>query len=224
MKKTTACLLAVVAVAINSTAACSRIKSYFPDKEKDYQFTTEIPELQVPEDLQDHAIKEKSLIPQQIYETTEYEQVSEPNNEEKPVFIPVELLEFDGGATRLRIEESIERAWRYVGKALSRQSIEIINRNDEQFMYIVQYDPDAKDIEDGSIWDELVFLFGDDPAQEKEFRIRLTEKNQKMTEVIVLDENDVPISQGAGLRLLNLLKDTINQDLAKQYTGKAKQN
>ena len=37
-----------------------------------------------------------------------------------------------------------------------------------------------------------------------------------MTEVIVLDENDVPISQGAGLHLLNQLKNTINTDLAKQ--------
>ncbi len=30
---------------------CSTIKSYFPDKEKDYRFTAEIPELVIPEDL-----------------------------------------------------------------------------------------------------------------------------------------------------------------------------
>lgn len=33
-------------------SACSTIKQWFPDKEKDYQFTTEIPELVLPPDLQ----------------------------------------------------------------------------------------------------------------------------------------------------------------------------
>lgn len=32
-------------------SGCSTIKSYFPDKEKDYRFTAEIPELVIPEDL-----------------------------------------------------------------------------------------------------------------------------------------------------------------------------
>ena len=217
MKKNTVGLVTVFVVAINTTA-CTRIKSYFPDKEKDYQFRTEIPPLQLPADLQNHAIKDKTSIPDRVYETAETIQVpeTEPEVETKPLFTPVELVEFDGGATRLRIEEPMERAWRYVGRALSRQSIEIIDRNEEQFVYVVQYDPDAQKVEDGTLWDEVVFLFGDEPAQEKEFRIRLTEKNSRMTEVIVLDENDVPISKDAGLHLLNLLKNTINSDLAKQ--------
>ncbi len=205
-----------VAIVVVNTAACSRVKSLFPDKEKDYQFTREIPSLKVPADLQDNAIKEKTLIPEQLYEPIENTYVSGPDSETKPLFTPVELVEYDGGATRLRIEEPIVKAWRNVGKALSHQSIEIIGRNDEQFVYVVQYDPDAKKVEDGALWDELVFLFGDNPAQEKEFQIRLSEKNRKMTEVIVQDENNTPVSQGAGLHLLNLLKNTINKDLKKR--------
>ncbi len=217
MQKTTIGQSVMVAVALN-IAACSHIKRHFPDKEKDYQFTSEIPALQVPADLRNSAIENKPLVP-------EPETRNEPGTgtqavvteaEVKPLYTPVELVEFDGGAARLRIEEPLELAWRYVGKALSHESIEITGRNEKPALYVVQYDPNAKKIEDGALWDELVFLFGDDPAQEKEFHIRLTEKNRKMTEVIVLDSDDKPVSHGDGLKLLHLLKNTINQDLSKQ--------
>jgi len=221
MARTIAWLL--VGIAVINITACSRIKSLFPDKEKDYQFTTEIPSLKLPPDLQNNAITASrseillsTHIPEQRYEPIENTYVSGSGSETRPLFTPVELVEYDGGATRLRIEEPIVKAWRNVGRALSRQSIEIVGRDDEQFVYIVQYDPDAKKVEDGALWDELVFLFGENPAQEQELRIRLSEKNREMTEVIVQDEKDTPVSQGAGLRLLNLLKNTINNDLKKR--------
>lgn len=36
---------------LSAVSACSTIKQWFPDKEKDYQYTTEIPELVLPPDL-----------------------------------------------------------------------------------------------------------------------------------------------------------------------------
>ena len=48
--KTKIRLLIFGAVLVN-VSACSYIKSLFPDKEKDYQFTTEIPPLVLPTDL-----------------------------------------------------------------------------------------------------------------------------------------------------------------------------
>ncbi len=211
--------MSAVLVLVLQGAACSQIKSYFPDKEKDYQFTTEIPPLQLPPDLQDNAIVDKPLVAEPLYPQESAPTVAgdgERSPAAAPVkFIPVELVDYDGGATRLRIEEPIDRAWRYVGKALSRHSIEIIDRNEGQYTYSVQYDPSGQKVEDGAIWDELVFFFGDDPAQEKEFHIKMAEKNARMTEVIVLDSSDKPRSQGAGLKLLILLRDTINEDLAE---------
>jgi len=206
------CLL----LAIN-LSACVNIKSYFPDKEKDYQFTTEIPELQIPEDLSNNRIhygstirpSQPSIISPVIPHASENKVV---DNEEEKSEILVELVEYSGGTTRIRIEDSIERTWRVVGKALSRNAIEITNRNEFESYYSVQYDPDFKKFEDGSLWDEVLFIFGSDPAKEQEYKIRLAE-NGALTEVIVLDKEDLPLSRGGGLKLLNLLYKTIKDDL-----------
>ncbi len=195
---------------------CGSIKALFPDKEKDYQFTTEIPELKVPADLTDTidhntGIKYSALpvISKPPPSTVENKDVTDSHK--KPSTL-VELVEYSGGATRIRIEDTIERSWRIVGKALSSNSIEITNRNENEKLYSVQYDPDFKKVEDGSLWDEVLFIFGSDPANDKAFKIRLAE-NGALTEVIVLDKDDQPLSQGAGLKLLNLLYKTIKKDL-----------
>jgi len=201
-------LLVVIAL-----SGCGRIKSYFPDKEKDYQLTTEIPELIVPADLTDNAIQKQAaneVNAPVIKKNANSLHVSE--NDQKKEVIYVDLVEYSGGATRIRVEDTIERIWRTVGKALSRQSIEITNRNELERVYYVQYDPDFKEVEDGSLWDEALFIFGSDPANEKEFKVRLAE-NGTLTEIIVLDSDDQPLSKGPGLKLLTLLYKTIKDDL-----------
>jgi len=210
--KITLCLLGAI-----NLSACVNIKSYFPDKEKDYQFTTEIPELQIPEDLSNSNIhygstirpSEPSVISPIVPHISENE--VDDNGEEKTEIL-VELVEYLGGTTRIRVEDSIARTWRVVGKALSRNAIEITNRNEYESYYSVQYDPDFKKFEDGSLWDEVLFIFGSDPAKEQEYKIRLAE-NGALTEVIVLDKDDLPLSRGGGLKLLNLLYKTIKEDL-----------
>nr|WP_305908102.1 outer membrane protein assembly factor BamC [Methylomarinum sp. Ch1-1]MDP4520909.1 outer membrane protein assembly factor BamC [Methylomarinum sp. Ch1-1] len=161
MKATTWLMVLGAAVLVN-TSACSRIKSYFPDKQKEYQYTTQIPPLQLPSDLQNNAIVDKPLVAEPLPRPRSpvYDEDAKPVVETTEDFIPVELVDFDGGATRLRIEEPMVRAWRLVGKALSRHSIEITSRNEQEHLYVVQYDPDAQKVEDGAIWDELVFFSG----------------------------------------------------------------
>ncbi|OYV20391.1 MAG: hypothetical protein CG441_409, partial [Methylococcaceae bacterium NSM2-1] len=41
----------IFATVLFNLSACSYVKSLFPDKEKDYQYTTEIPPLILPDDL-----------------------------------------------------------------------------------------------------------------------------------------------------------------------------
>jgi len=190
------------------------MKGYFPDKEKDYQLTTEIPALQIPDDLTDNAIQHKQNVEinAPLRNKQKAENSSPKKTSKKPV-IYVDLVEYSGGATRIRIEDTLERTWRTVGKALSRNSLEITNRSELESIYYVQYDADFKEIEDGSLWDEVLFIFGSDPANEKEFKIRLAE-NGSLTEIIVLDRHDVPLSKGPGLKLLNLLYKTIKDDLS----------
>ena len=197
-------------IVLNLTA-CGGMKNYFPDKEKDYQLTTEIPELKIPADLTDNTIQKAVVIESPHTENKETEDVAAESSDSKAT-IQVDLVEYSDGATKIRIEDGMERSWRTVGKALSTHSIEITDRNELERVYYVQYDADFKEIEDGSIWDEVLFIFGADPANEEAFKIRLAGNNQ-LTEVIVLDADDQPLSKGAGLKLLKLLYKTIKDDL-----------
>jgi outer membrane protein assembly factor BamC len=225
--------LSVSLLILFNLSACSRIKSFFPDKSKEYQLITEIPPLTVPSDLSSDAIRNSEVIDpsvpvfqikegfmppdsEDIDSSTEDNVADENVTEEKTVEkenIYVDLLEFSGGATRIRIEDTMDRNWRRVGKALSRHSIEITARDELDRVFYVQYDADFKKVEDGSLWDEALFIFGSDPAQEKEFRVRLVE-NGSLTEVIVLDKNDKPLSKGPGLKLLKLIFESIKEELA----------
>jgi outer membrane protein assembly factor BamC len=49
--KTKIITLLISATSLSALSACSYVKSLFPDKEKDYQYTTEIPPLILPDDL-----------------------------------------------------------------------------------------------------------------------------------------------------------------------------
>jgi outer membrane protein assembly factor BamC len=210
--------LVVVAAVLGNVTACGYIKSYFPDKEKDYQFTTEIPPLKLPPDLDKNAalsapvadsVEASAPAPEQ----TQAAPIAPPAEEEaeSPRVIPVELVKFESGETRLRIGAPVSRAWRMVGKALSRKSLEVTERNQEGALYRVQYDPDEQPLEDGSLWDEVAFMFKGVQANEKEYILKLV-ANNRHAEVAVLDEDRQPITEGPGLKLLTLLQETLAAD------------
>jgi outer membrane protein assembly factor BamC len=213
-------ICSLIFIALVNLSACSYIKNLFPDKEKDYQYTTEIPPLSLPPDLRGNsflsATTDDSTTPDVAASSTAGSApVVLPENtpEAKPELIKVELVNSEAGADQLRIEAPIAHAWRIVGKALSRNSIEVTKRNQEESLYQVQYDPDAQKVKDGSLWDEAVFIFRGFQGNEKEYEIKLVEDNQH-TNVIVLDEDRKPVSEGPGLKLLTLLLDTIKADQA----------
>lgn len=213
--------LLLVAALLN-VSACSYIKSLFPDKEKDYQFTTEIPPLVLPTDLAGDSIA--TVPPTEVApavsatETADAAPVAAPQTETAPdierKLIQLELVDADQGTKRLRIGAPSARAWRMVGKALSRKSIEVTNRNQEEGQFHVQYDPNKQEVEDGSILDEVNFFLKGFEITEKEYVLKLVENNQQ-TDVIVLDKDQKPATDAGSLSLLTLLHDTIKSDLAK---------
>jgi len=219
--------LIIVAVLVN-VSACSYIKNLFPDKEKDYQFTTEIPPLVLPTDLAGDSITKVSPAAKAVQttdgapaETTEAAPsapTDAPQSETVPAIerklIQLELVDADQGAKRLRIGAPSARAWRMVGKALSRKSIEVTNRNQEEGLFHVQYDPNKQEVEDGSILDEVNFFLKGFEITEQEYVLKLVENNQQ-TDVIVLDKDQKPVTDAGSLSLLTLLHDTIKSDLAK---------
>ncbi|MDO9269489.1 MAG: outer membrane protein assembly factor BamC [Methylobacter sp.] len=204
----------IIVAALVNVSACSTIKNLFPDKEKDYQFTTEIPPLTIPPDLAGGSI---ANAPAPAAETADVA-TTVPSTEPVPTvdrkLIQVNLVDADQGTKRLRIGAPSAIAWRMVGKALSRKSIEVTNRNQEERLFHVQYDPNKKEVEDGSIWDEVVFLFTGFETTEQEYVLKLAENDQQ-TDVIIMDKEQKPVADATSLSLLTLLHDTIKSDLAK---------
>ncbi|MCK5925951.1 MAG: outer membrane protein assembly factor BamC, partial [Methylococcales bacterium] len=137
----------------------------------------------------------------------------EPAEIKKPFY--VDFIMFDAGATRLRTNQKFTPIWRLIGKSLSHNHIEITQRNRESGQFIIQYDPDRKDYNDDSVSDEFWFVFSDNNANEKEFRIRVISYNKKI-EILVLDESNTPLSDGTGLKILKLIFNTLHSALSAQ--------
>ena len=139
------------------------------------------------------------------------------SNESEPevpeTAITVERAKFDAGENRLRINVPFSRAWRIVNKALSRKSIEVTERNQEARLITVQYDPDEQKVEDGSYWDEVVFMFSGIQSNEKTYLLKLEENNHQ-TDIVAVDEDQQLLSDAASFKLLTLLQETIKADLA----------
>ena len=242
-----------------NAAGCSTIKSWFPDKERDYQFRTEIPDLIVPEELKaktlpertpeqtaaaavaatEPVIEEQAVAESVVKKKAAVAEPKEPDavannegklvapaaaerkepeskdadkntSEEKPVG---QVVPTNPAVSSLQIDQSRNQAWRLVARALSRQRIEIVERNIDKGYFYVKYDPNATKPQDGSIWDEVTFLFGEDPSHEQEYRISLLEIAPQATEVTIQNSEGKTLSNAAATALLKLITDGINQEL-----------
>ena len=227
MKTKTGFLLISSLVLCNLTA-CSYIKSLFPDKEKDYQYTTEIAPLILPDDLKKNATPqlptvEASPVLPSVVDTQPAEQTASASantsNTGTPdvaaintTAIKVEHIKFTDGENRLRISTPLTNAWRIVGKALTRQSIEITERNQEAHVFTVHYDPDERTVADESYLDELMFAIKGLQGNDKTYLLKLEEQHEQ-TDVVVLDEDQKPLSDEASVKLLNVLENSMTADL-----------
>ncbi len=210
----------ILAITTLFLVSCSSVKSYFPDKQKDYRYSREIADLRLPSDLSEHRIKELTIDPdlpakikqQEVTEVVEQAEETRQSQigEQKA---RVELAGFNGGALRLIVGESFKRTWYIVGKALSRQSVEVTERNQPGGSYTIQFDPAKQEAEEGSIWDEFDFFFGEERHHEQQFHVLLADNGQT-TEVVVTDKKGIPQSKGAGMGVLVVLFESIKEDLA----------
>ena len=255
--KTRIITLLISSAVLSSLSACSYVKSLFPDKEKDYQYTTEIPPLILPGDLNNSlipgarasvppapplsvaadttvppvavnvpeekalsasvtpAISKSAAAPQAPVEDAVPASLPASESAVPDTAITVERVRFDTGENRLRMNVPFARTWRIVSKALSRKSIEVTERNQEAKLFTVQYDPEEQKVEDGSYWDEVVFMFKGIQSNEKTYLLMLEENNQQ-TDIVVVDEDQQLLSDAASVKLLNLLEETIKADLANK--------
>ncbi len=202
---------------------CSTIKNNLPDKERDYQFAREIAPLKIPPDLANNAVQTRV-----VYEEVE----PEPKNifviADEPVDLPTEVepeedtttefLERPNPAISLvqphiaRLNTDFNLAWRMVNKALTRKMLEVTTRNQTEKYFQVQYDPHAKDFKDETVADEIEFLLGEAPSQEKPYYIQLISQDLH-TDIHILDVDKQKLASGVGLDLLDLIYTTIQTDL-----------
>lgn len=220
------------AAVLFNLSACTTIKEAFPDKEKDYQFTTEIPKLIIPADLANGSTlpssTSSSARSQNTDSTTaaseeadkkpaeESTAAADSTAEEQPLIDPksitVDLLESSNKIGYLRMNVPFTTAWRVVSKGLSRKSIEVSERNQTDKIFTVQYDPDEKPIEDSTYLDEINFMLHGFQGNDKEYKLKLVETNQQ-TDVVILDEEQKPTSDEGGLKLLKVLQQSIKANL-----------
>jgi len=223
-----------------AATACSTIKSWFPDKERDYQFTTEIPEMIVPDDLKAGSLSTLAVSPSSApaeveapavevakqstpsadsivalnkaskatKQQAEERQVDQTQADETVVNAPA------SSGSSLQIDQPQSQAAHIVSKAMSRQKLEITERNVDKGFFVVKFDPNAVQPEDKNWLDEINFVFGDEPSNEREFRIQLRQLNPQLTEVTVQDSEGKTQSSVAGNALLKLITDGINQDIS----------
>ena len=230
-------LLIIAATVLLNVSGCSYVKTLFPDKEKDYQYTTEIPPLILPEDLKKSHIPSLSTVtptaaPISANTNVPVEETAAPapasatatNESPAPVgtaetepaipntLITVERIKVTEAENRLRINVPFIKVWRMVNKALSRKAIEVTERNQEAKQIIVQYDPDEQTPKDESLWDEAVFMFRGIQSNEQTYLLKLEENNQQ-TDITVADKDRQLLSDEPSVKLLTLLENTIKADL-----------
>lgn len=236
---------------------CSQIKSYFPDKEKDYRFTSEIPELVIPDDLKNspavtakpvgnlvsqgaesistpaavttQALKENPAIPAETLDDQKEMRAAladipaengknyaaEVDQSEIPQNTEAKLIEVDGAAAHLQVNQTLQRTWRIVSKALTRKTLEVTKRNQEENYFLVQYEPEVKEMKDDSMLDSLNFIFGTENNQEKEYRIALYGALQQ-TDIQVLHTDKQICKNEKCAKLLALLQQAITEVTKKE--------
>ncbi len=224
-------------VTLSSLTACSQIKSYFPDKEKEYQYSAEIPPLIYPADLKinvvpvlptamtqvkpvdtapvvaANVVKPVSAVVKDSSVTPTIDKVYSDEEELAAHLITVERINVDKGENRLRLNVPFIRAWRILSKSLSRKALEVTVRDENSGLFTLQFDPDEQSEKELSYLDSFKALLGNLRSNEKTYTIKL-EKDQPQTDVTVLDKDQKPIADEASTKLLTLLQESIKADLA----------
>lgn len=247
---------AACAVVAGLTSGCSYLESFFPDKERDYQYTTETPLLNWPSGLRQNtqgsdtgdtanvvpdvtgsdSLGKDSLAeaPPSASESQSAQPLpgessstppSEPNGTDvtpagesdvQETVSSVEIVKYDDGESRLRLGTNFSKAWRVVNKALTRNTIEVTERNHDLGTVKIYYDPDEKKAKDDSFMDELDFIFKGIEINDKEYNLKF-EEHGGQTDLIVLDDEHLPLlNDNNVVRFLKMIADTIKTDLSKK--------
>lgn len=195
---------------VSMLLACNLI----PDRAKEYQYSEEIPSLEIPPDLSTSAIEQaasqRAAIDAGPAVSSEAGRArASETRDDRTLEVPKsqQLERGEDMPSHLVINDPYPIAWRLIGKALARMDLEITDRDRSTGYYYVLYAEPEDAGGDSGLLSGLAFWKGDEP-QEDEYRIKL-EDNEGKTEVFVLDDSGAPLSKGTGLELLKQMQEQI---------------
>ena len=211
--------------AVVSLTACSTIMDFFPDKQKQYRYSSELPDLEIPPDLDAPGSESKdtsALALSKREQSADFKpKLSNPGastaqskgKKHKPVQhndSSMTLAESMQNAALIEMQEPFDEAWNDVGRALGRLRLEITDQNRTDGVYYVYYGGVApkKNRGDTSWWDDVGSVFSGNKDLAKEFRIKLENKDTT-TNVYIVDPDGNAISDGLGLELLKKLHNKL---------------
>lgn len=209
------CRVALAGLLTAGLGACSTIQSWFPDKQKEYRYSSEIPPLEIPPDL----IGSTPEIPSDSHAATVADAAADvrspasavadsPIGKYRPSQPGVEesaTLAQDNTGTHIAIEAPFANVWTMAEKAINRLHIEIKDKDRSQKMLYVYYSEDAKPFKPS--WSDDIFsAFRDSHRDdEREYQVRLEEVGDVLTKIRVLDSAGKAQSEGEGRKLLQII-------------------
>jgi uncharacterized lipoprotein len=205
---------AILASSVLLLSGCSFVAGLFPDKQKQYKYSSEIPPLEIPPDLEASTIEgvdsRSSAVGGSVgsdrYSASAGEEIQpeERAHDESPAT----LAQNSEDIPLIELEGSYAEAWNDVGKALGRLRFEVSDQNRSEGVYYVYFNGDGKPYEDRGFLGDLASFFSGSDAPAKEYRIQL-EGRRDVTVIYVLDQEGKPQIDGPGFELLKRLHQTL---------------
>ena len=231
-------LLLICAVSLG-LPACSTINGWFPDKQKEYRYSSEIPPLEIPPDLvgsslgveppeqpvaEEAAEAPAAEAPQQGA-PREYAVVGKQAPAPEGVEQTAELIRDDKGA-HIQVETSFAETWTMVEKALNRLTVEIKDRDRSQKVFYVYFSGEVRKAPERGWLSDLSYMFtgkAGSSGDEVEYRVHLEDTADTLTKIRVTDAAGEFQADGETMKLLRALHERIRnlsvEDEKKEREG-----
>ncbi|NJD05767.1 MAG: outer membrane protein assembly factor BamC [Methylococcaceae bacterium] len=228
-------------VMVAALSGCSFIAGLFPDKQKQYRYSTDLPPLEIPPDLSSGTIegakvasrgdgptpaekdKEEERSEVAASDDTEATKPQADKRSRSPKPASTTLAQNSQDAPLIEIEESFAQAWNDVHRALGRLEVEVTDRNRSEGVFFVNYGGTGKSKKDEEtgLWADIKSVFSGSDSDGQSFKVVL-EEGESVTTISVRDSSDKIAGDGAGLQLLKQLNDKLKSlDEGDQGSGES---
>jgi outer membrane protein assembly factor BamC len=204
---------------------CSYITDLFPDKQKVYRYSSDIPPLEIPPDLTSSTIKGVSSGGEGMRDASAQDSLDSgqadasgakspapamPSRRTKAVVAI--LAQGDDDVPFVDVAAPFAETWNFVARSLGRMEIEVTEQSRSDRQYFVYFAGEKSGKSDDAGWWQSLTGGGDKAEHDEkaeQFHIKLEPKDDH-THIYVLDSANKPVLQGSGLQLLKKLRDTLD--------------